>query len=404
VANHWNGIVDPLLILTTARYRASPIAKSTLFAVPGLRQLLTIADAVPVTRRRDAPGKGDKDNDAIFDQVAAHLSAGGNVLIFPEGTSHSEPQVLPLKSGAARMLARAHERGGRGLSLQAVALDFDAKDTFRSRAAITYGPVLDVDATAAATGTGEPLVRALVDRAATDLSALVVSGRSRGELRLVRDAAEILVHEHPQASLAGQSEIAREIVTRARALGPDDPAYRAVADAVAGYARARRALGLSEEQVARGRTPLGLVRLLRGLYLTLLAPLALVGALLYFVPYRLPRLATRLARGEDDVVSTYKLGIGMLAFPLWSALLLGLALHSGDLHQRMIHVALVLLSPWAALRWLDRLDDHRGLRLLQTASTAGRRQLARLRLLRGRAIDALQAAPRAPQQGRTADG
>ena len=104
-------------------------------------------------------------NDEIFDRVAQHLGGGGNVLIFPEGTSHSEPHVLPLKTGAARMLARSYDQGARGLSLQAVALDFDAPDRFRSRALVTYGPVHDVDAIAAQVGAGEPpFVRAL-DRA-----------------------------------------------------------------------------------------------------------------------------------------------------------------------------------------------------------------------------------------------
>ena len=61
-------------------------------------------------------------------------------------------------------------------------------------------------------------------------------------------------------------------------------------------------------------------------------------------------------------------------------------------HGAELHVLLVLVSPFAALLWVDRLDDHRGARLLRTASSAGVRDLARLRLLRRRALDAIEAA------------
>jgi hypothetical protein len=390
-ANHWNGIVDPLVILTTANFVASPIAKSTLFSIPGFRQLLWIAEAVPVLRRKDAPDKQSGSNDAVFDRIAEHLARGGNVLIFPEGVSHTEPHVLPVKSGAARMLCRAHENGARGLTVQAVALDFDARDTFRSRALVTYGPVHAVDETAQRCGAGEPLVRALTDEVAADLSHLVVQGQSQGELMRVRQVAEILAHEQRsrEPSLSTEATIARTVFARAGEL--DEKRYQAVVEAVDGYVRARTALGLTEEQVVRDAPRLGLARMLRGLGLIVSAPFALLGALLYQIPYRLPRLiAGWLAHGELDVVSTYKLAIGLIVFPLWTALLLffGVRIAPNTLGA-ILHVFLILVSPFAALLWLDRLDDHRGARWLRTASSAGVRDLARLRLLRRRALDAI---------------
>ena len=387
-ANHWNGIVDPLVILVEARFRASPIAKSTLFSIPVFKSILRVAETVPVHRRSDEPGQAAGSNDAMFDQVASHLADGGNVLIFPEGTSHDQPAVLPLKSGAARMLARAHELGARGLSLQAVALDFDARDRFRSRAVITYGPVHEVDALV--TADKDASVRALTEAAARDLDALVITGESRGEVMLVRELAQMLAHEAHHSSLAAQTGRARDVIARARALGHEDPRYRAVATAVGNYREARQASGLTDEQVARGKDTHP--RLVRGLVLALLAPVALVGALFYFVPYRLPRLATKLAKGELDVVSTYKLAIGLVAFPTWMTALVVLACTLLPPHFRAPLAALAVLSPFAALVWIDRLDDRRGLRLLRTASSEGIRDLARLRLLRRHALDAVLAA------------
>src|SRR5512142_1934408 len=112
VSNHHNALIDPILVLTDADCEISPIAKSTLWNIPGLRWLLDRAGAVPIVRRKDAPDKDAAANDATFEKIATHLAGGGNILIFPEGTSHSEPQLAPLRIGAARMLTAAEERHG----------------------------------------------------------------------------------------------------------------------------------------------------------------------------------------------------------------------------------------------------------------------------------------------------
>ena len=104
-------------------------------------------------RRRTTP---------TFEKIATHLATGGNILIFPEGTSHSEPHLAPLRTGAARMLAAG--ASGRRLAdatFQAVALEFDARDDFRSRCLVLWGPVRRL---ADVAGDGEERVRA-VDRA-----------------------------------------------------------------------------------------------------------------------------------------------------------------------------------------------------------------------------------------------
>src|SRR3954449_12797998 len=56
-ANHVNALVDPILVLTQAPCPISPVAKSTLWAIPGLKWLLDAGDAVPIVRKRDDPTK-----------------------------------------------------------------------------------------------------------------------------------------------------------------------------------------------------------------------------------------------------------------------------------------------------------------------------------------------------------
>ena len=61
--NHVNGLVDPLLVLTTAPCAISPIGKAPLWRIPVLGFLLDAIGAVPVIRRRDDPAKAKGAND-----------------------------------------------------------------------------------------------------------------------------------------------------------------------------------------------------------------------------------------------------------------------------------------------------------------------------------------------------
>src|SRR5512139_3189108 len=62
VSNHHNALIDPVLVLTDAECEISPIAKSTLWSIPGLKWLLHGAGAVPLHRRKDDPNKDTATN------------------------------------------------------------------------------------------------------------------------------------------------------------------------------------------------------------------------------------------------------------------------------------------------------------------------------------------------------
>src|SRR3984957_10922735 len=70
VANHTNGLVDGLLLMTTLRRYPRFLGKSTLFRIVPLRPFLKLAGVVPVYRRSDAsssPGEPDPErNEASF--------------------------------------------------------------------------------------------------------------------------------------------------------------------------------------------------------------------------------------------------------------------------------------------------------------------------------------------------
>jgi 1-acyl-sn-glycerol-3-phosphate acyltransferase len=384
VSNHVNALVDPILVLTCAPCPISPVAKSTLWSIPGLRWLLDAAGAVPIVRRRDDPTKGAGANDEVFDRIAAWLAGGGNILIFPEGTSHSAPHLLTVKTGAARMLARAFDRGGRDVSLQAVALEFDERHVFRSRCLLLYGPVHRV----ADLGlSGDALVEALTDTLQRDLSELLVEGATWPERLLIARVAEMLANDAGDRSLAHWSTIGREVERARKVLRDvDEATVEGIRAAVERYYALLGQEGLTDDQLTPGADPRAPGRAARGAALLLLLPLAIAGVALYWVPYQVPRLVAARAK-EPDEISTLKLGAGLVAFPLWAAGLIAAALALLPLPAAAAAAAAALASPFAALAWLDRTPRLR--RRIRLASRRAR--VAELRAARAEALALVQA-------------
>ncbi|HEX4450025.1 MAG TPA: 1-acyl-sn-glycerol-3-phosphate acyltransferase [Kofleriaceae bacterium] len=383
VANHHNALIDPILVLTDAACEISPVAKSTLWNVPGLRWLLDRAGAVPIVRRKDEPGKADGANDDTFVKIAAHLARGGNILIFPEGTSHSEPRLAPLRSGAARMLAAAEARGGVAPTFQAVALEFDARDDFRSRSLVLWGPVR---ALAEIRGAGEARVRTITEQMDADLRELLVEGETHDDRLLVARVAEMLANDSGDSSLSGWNSIGRQVEHAGRVLRDASPSIvDHVRRHIAAYYAELARFGLADAQLSAPRSAVHEPPR-RWLRRAALAPLAVPGFALYAIPYFIPRMIAR--RSDADAVSTVKLGAALVVYPLWAAGLVSLSFVLLPPPLSFGAAAVALASPFAALHWLDaywnRTPEH-------DATPEDLAQLARLRIAARTAIDEARA-------------
>jgi 1-acyl-sn-glycerol-3-phosphate acyltransferase len=141
VANHPNAFVDGLVIRHIAGRRVFYTAKSTLAKNPFLRLLIWGDEWITFHRRQDGPDHAGR-NQTAFAECNRRLEEGGAVLIFPEGKSHSEPQMLPFHTGAAR-IAQAY--GGSDLKIVPVGLQYTDKGRFRSRVHVEFGPAVPLD-------------------------------------------------------------------------------------------------------------------------------------------------------------------------------------------------------------------------------------------------------------------
>jgi len=364
VANHHNSLVDPLLLMSTLGVTPRFLAKSTLWDMPGIRQLLDLAGAVPVYRRQDE-GVDTSQNDQTFARCFDELAGGGCIALFPEGISHDAPGLAPLKTGAARIVLGAiHERGAAETRILPVGLTFEAKGVFRSRALVRIGPPLDPSGwERAAEHDPREAVRSLTDAIHRALRRVILDYPSHEEASLVERAVELFAAREKElpARLALAEAFAMRraaLVTYERLRRRDPERVEALRARVVEYASRVEALGLRDDHVAARYPREEVFAYVAGSVALLFfwLPLAGLGAFFNWIPYRLLGFAAGRARSRD-LPATVKLFGGFFLFPIawitWSVLA-GFWLGGW---AALLTLFIAPASGWYAMRFQERYED-----------------------------------------------
>lgn len=366
VANHPNSLLDPGMVFAVARRPVSFLAKAPLFSTPLIGLLVKGAGAVPVYRQQDYPGETAR-NDDTFLAVWDALAQGRAVGIFPEGTSHSHPSLVPLKTGAARIALGAAARTGGAFPIVPVGLSFREKETFRSDAVAVTGDAVAWDDLAAAGPEDRDAVRELTRRIDEALHEVTVNLERWDDAPLVETAEAVYAAELPVDD-AGDARVARlgeaaEALARLRAGNRAE--WNRVARDVAGHARILRMLEMTPEELkGRNRTPVALRWTLRQLlFFGLGAPAAAAGILVYGIPYRLTGILEGRLVKDDDVRATFKMLFGGALHLAWTlAIAITVGLRWGWTAGLLVAVGLPLLgyvTVHVAERWRDATGEAR---------------------------------------------
>jgi glycerol-3-phosphate O-acyltransferase / dihydroxyacetone phosphate acyltransferase len=363
VANHHNALVDPLLLLASLPRTLRPVAKAPLFRHPILGGLLRLVGAIPVHRRHESEGGPDR-NAAAFARASEFLAAGDGIVLFPEGVSQPEPVLMPLRTGAARLVLGAEQlRGGAlGVTLLPVGLVYEEPGTFRiGRALVVVGePIATGDLVAQYATDPSGAVRALTDRIAGALRSLVVEAEDRRTLQLM-SALDRLMDPRPEGGPAARAAWMRGVMTAYRTLRREAPTRIArFREDLERYEMERERAGVGDSPIARyGAAQVTRYVFREGASLVLGAPLALWGLCVHGVPYHLTGLAVRTLSPEEDMIATDKLATGMLLYPLcWMAEAWIVTRLGGRLALAWFFIAL-LPTGFLALTWQARLTRFR---------------------------------------------
>jgi 1-acyl-sn-glycerol-3-phosphate acyltransferase len=403
-ANHPNALLDPLLIFHTAGRPARPLAKAPLFQQVFVGSMLRALGGLPVYRKQDDAGQMHR-NDDTFRRAIEALQQGDAVQIFPEGRSHSEPGLIELRTGAARIAlgAEAQSNWQLRLNIVPIGITYRRKSLFRGDALVVIGtPFQIADLRPEHERDAQESVRLLTDRIAERLQAVTLNLTRLDDQELIETAEKLYVREK-QISRPRERDELQERLPRLQKFAEglawlrayDQSRHDRLARAVRRYARISKLLGAREGDVP-GQYDASSVRryaLRESTYLLLAALPALLGTVLWYPPYVLPGAIAGRLKIDFESIATWKLAVGFCAFPLALALYTWLAWRLGGALAGLTTALVLPVLGFIALAWRERWtrvreDARLFLRVLSRQRATERLSLYRQTL--AREFDAVQ--------------
>ncbi|HEY8563796.1 MAG TPA: lysophospholipid acyltransferase family protein [Pyrinomonadaceae bacterium] len=391
VLNHPNGLIDPALIFVSLPRRVSFLAKSTLFEIPIGGAIIRALEALPVYRRIDAGGDMSK-NLETFRACRALLAQNRCIAVFPEGVSHDETKLKPIKTGAARIALGAlgfNEEGEEGrkgegekktdhrslttdhldLKIMAVGLFYTSKTAFRSEVLIRYGEIFDVEPVALDED-GEPpkeAVKDLTERIERALRRATLNLESQEDLDTVLKAEALFSSVYSnlifKETLTNSFQRLQSLAEKYKLLGANEPVkMRALNEKITAYERELKARGVTAESLSVLQHPTWYVfrYLIFRLFLVVLgAPLAVLGAIVHSPGYVFSNFIGQMFKthGADAAGSTYKIVAAMIFMPLTWLIAAGLVWYFFSWRWALFSIPFTILCGYVALRSSETLID-----------------------------------------------
>jgi 1-acyl-sn-glycerol-3-phosphate acyltransferase len=323
-ANHQNSMMDPALLVAASPRPLSFIAKAPLFRVPILGWILRGTGCIPAHRSQD-PGYAKEKNEALYEAAARALASPSALAVFPEGKSHSGPELAELRHGASRIALEAETRRG-GVRILPAGLHFEESRGFRGRSLLQFGPALPLEGWKERFAADpRAATAALTEELRKGLSDMILAAESHEILRLAELVREMdVLRRGEPADLKGEFDRRKFILDSYRELRGTAPSELAalVLD-LTRYRRTLGLLGLRDEDVSRDYRPGRILAhaLGRTLLLALGLPVVAGGIVLHFPPYFLSWCAGRLLARAPDQRAGAAFMTALLLFPAaWAGL------------------------------------------------------------------------------------
>ncbi len=365
IANHPNSVMDGLVVLKIAGRPVRPLARAPLFEQPLFGHLLRGMKALPVYRPQDFPGETWK-NDETFEAAVRALQSHEAVLIFPEGLSHSEARIARMKTGAARLAFEAEEATAwkLGLRIVPVGLTYHRKHAVRGRVAAAVGRPFEVAGWREMRQRDEWGAVESLTAAMREALEEVTLNLPTQEDRILIETADALYAaekrlEKPRTPLPLAPRLPR-LQQFAQGLAwlhvVDPERYQQLTDSVRTYRQRLAALGVREGELPERFTAWSVIRYTLTHLLVLLVglPVAALGTIAWYLPFKSPRVTLGLYRPAYEAVASMKLATALIAFPAMYAVWLAAAWLAGGLIGALAAALVLPLVGVVALRWRDR--------------------------------------------------
>jgi glycerol-3-phosphate O-acyltransferase/dihydroxyacetone phosphate acyltransferase len=374
VLNHPNALVDPVFLFCLAPRPVAFLAKAPLFRMPIIGYLAKALDSLPVYRRQDE-GEDVTKNQETFVAARKLLARGGTIGICPEGVSHDEPGLKPIKTGAARISLAAVSTGEVSeLKIVPAGLYYTSKTRFRSDALLYFGNPIEVEPVQLEPDGTPPrdAVRQLSSRIEKALREVILDAQHEEELQTTARAERIFSsasNDGEPESLKDELRLQQRFIKAYSVLQSRQPErLRRLELRMLRFEQELNQAGVeTDELTPPSSTKRVLAAIVRRaiLFLLMLGP-ALIGTITHYPAYKLGGLlATRLSRDSDDVVSTIKIFSALLLFPLTWIVLTVLGYVFFGWVVALTALVVIPFCGYAAILFYEELDKSiAGLRVL----------------------------------------
>ena len=146
MANHPNGLIDPLIITTNNPRTNYFLTRAASFKKPLVRWFLNSLNLIPIYRIRDGVNKLNK-NKEVFERCFNLLDNQKALMIFPEGSHDKRRTVRSLSKGFSRIVFGAIERNPKlQIQLIPVGITYQDSSSYPFKVSLNYGtPILAND-------------------------------------------------------------------------------------------------------------------------------------------------------------------------------------------------------------------------------------------------------------------
>jgi 1-acyl-sn-glycerol-3-phosphate acyltransferase len=327
--NHPNNLIDSLVVAYAIERKIHYLATAQLFRNKIMSLFLNSMGVIPIYRRQDDTSSGQK-NISMFQACYEILKEGGAIGIYPEGTTHAEPRIRKIKTGAARIALETENLYHPGVKLVPVGLNFSVRKSFRSEVIVSIGPPISASTylekyQSAPTETVEQLTDDIqkaieaqvmvIDEPELDKLVQQIEEIYKGEL--IRDLIEIRGLKKEEID---RFQLSKRLIAGIHYFNEKNPdLIRRIQEEIEAYTGRLKKIKVHNSLIeALVNNPTSYRRfLLRIVLLVIFLPPALWGAANHFFPYQFSRLISqKIAKKETDY-ATVRILSGIVLYTLF---------------------------------------------------------------------------------------
>jgi len=280
------------------------------------------------------------DQSIVFQHVIDQLSQGGVVGIFPEGGSHDNPHLLPLKAGITIMAFETMMRNpDMRIPIIPVGINYFNGHRFRSRVYVETGDAIypSQELLKQYKRGGEhkrAACVALLEQIRTGLKDVIVSTPDRSSYEFIQTVRRLYIQSNNELDARARHAVNKAFADKLPTVN-DDPRVQKLYSRVVKYRKRLKELGITDSRVAHAKKEKDVIQraVLLGMVfkrclLLFVYVLASVPALILATPVVILTryISTQKARAAvrkssvkltgRDVVATWKLMVALIVIPL----------------------------------------------------------------------------------------